>query len=284
MDAAGIDRQIVSLTCPGTQILDRDRAIAMATLANDRLAEACQRYPGRFSGLTGIAPQDPKGAAEEIERGARRLGFNGVIINSHTQGEYLDDPKFWAIFEAAEALDTPIYLHPNTPPRNMIGPMLEAGLDSAIYGFAVETGLHLLLDHHRRGLRPVPPAADRGRPPGGGAAVLALPAGLHARRDREGRPVRSDEASCPAAEPSISVEHVGDDQRHGVGAGHHVLPRGARAGRVMYAMDYPYEYMPEEVTAQDALPLDAAAKRRSSRASPSRFSACNPACNPAGPG
>jgi 5-carboxyvanillate decarboxylase len=64
--------------------------------------------------------------------------------DSHTQGEYLDDPKFWPIFEAAEAVDTPIYLHPNTPPRNMVGPMLEAGLDGAIYGFTVETGLHLL--------------------------------------------------------------------------------------------------------------------------------------------
>jgi 5-carboxyvanillate decarboxylase len=31
--------------------------------------------------------------------------------------------------------------------------------------------------------------------------------------------------------------------------------------RVMYAMDYPYEYAPEEVTAQDELPLDAAAKK-----------------------
>ena len=33
------------------------------------------------------------------------------------------------------------------------------------------------------------------------------------------------------------------------------------ADRVMYAMDYPYEYTPEEVTAQDALPVDAAAKK-----------------------
>jgi hypothetical protein len=31
--------------------------------------------------------------------------------------------------------------------------------------------------------------------------------------------------------------------------------------RVMYAMDYPYEYTPEEMTAQDALPADAAAKK-----------------------
>jgi 5-carboxyvanillate decarboxylase len=35
-------------------------------------------------------------------------------------------------------------LHPNTPPSNMMGPLLEAGLDGAIYGFAVETGMHLL--------------------------------------------------------------------------------------------------------------------------------------------
>jgi 5-carboxyvanillate decarboxylase len=48
MDAAGIDRQIVSLTCPGVQILDRDRAVAMATLANDQLAEACGSWPGTW--------------------------------------------------------------------------------------------------------------------------------------------------------------------------------------------------------------------------------------------
>ena len=42
MDAAGVDRQIISLTCPGTQILDRDRAVAMAALANDQLADRPQ--------------------------------------------------------------------------------------------------------------------------------------------------------------------------------------------------------------------------------------------------
>ena len=114
-----------------------------ATLANDRLAEAIKKHPGRFSGLTAVAPQDPEYSAKEIERG-KSLGFNGVIINSHTQGEYLDDPKFWPILESAQAQDTPIYLHPNTAPKNFIQPMLDAGLDGAIWGFAVETGTHLL--------------------------------------------------------------------------------------------------------------------------------------------
>ena len=144
MDAAGIDRQVISLTAPGTQVLEPGDAAAIAALANDRLAEACRRHPERFSGLTAIAPQDPAGAAREIERGHRELGFNGVIINSHTKGEYLDDPTFVPLLEAAEALDTPIYRHPNTAPKNFIQPMLDAGLDGAIWGFAVETGTHLL--------------------------------------------------------------------------------------------------------------------------------------------
>ena len=45
----------------------------------------------------------------------RTLGLKGAIVNSHTQGEYLDDEKFWDIFAAAAALDVPVYIHPNTP-------------------------------------------------------------------------------------------------------------------------------------------------------------------------
>ena len=143
MDEAGIDKQIVSLTSPGVQVLERDEAVAMAVFSNDVLRDGIRRHPDRFYGLTAVAPQDPAAAAREIERGAK-MGFKGVIINSHTRGEYLDDKKFWAIFEAAEALGAPIYLHPQTPPPRASAPFLERGLDGAIYGFAVETGLHAL--------------------------------------------------------------------------------------------------------------------------------------------
>jgi 5-carboxyvanillate decarboxylase len=261
MDAAGIDRQVISLTCPGTQVLDRDRAVAMATLANDQLAEACRRHPDRFTGLTAIAPQDPAAAAAEIERGARRLGFRGVIINSHTHGEYLDDPKFWPIFEAAQALDTPIYLHPNTPPRNMIGPMLQAGLDSAIYGFAVETGLHLLR---------IITAGVFDRFPGLRLVVghlgEALPFWLyrldymHAAQVRAGRYASMKPIARRPSEylqSSVWVTTSGMAWAPAILFCREVLG----PGRVMYAMDYPYQYEPAEVAVQDALPLDAAAKK-----------------------
>jgi 2,3-dihydroxybenzoate decarboxylase len=144
MDESGVDMQVIGLTSPGVQIMDKDTAVAFAPVANDILAAATRRHPDRLVGMISVAPQDPAAAAKEIQRGVNQLGMHSVVINSHTQGEYLSDTKFWPIFEAAEAMDTPIYLHPNAMPASMIQHFIEAGLDGAIYGFGVETGLHAL--------------------------------------------------------------------------------------------------------------------------------------------
>jgi 5-carboxyvanillate decarboxylase len=143
MDASGIAKQLVFLTAPGVQVFDAATAVSLARETNYQLAEKISGHPDRYAGLAAIAPQDPPKAAKELQR-CISLGMKGAVVNSHTQGEYLDDPKYWEIFEAAQALDVPLYLHPNTPPPAMIGPFLPRGLDGAIYGFAVETGLHLL--------------------------------------------------------------------------------------------------------------------------------------------
>lgn len=144
MDEVGIDMQVLSLTSPGVQVLDTASAIRLAAQSNDLLASAVQAYPTRFAGLTAVAPQGPAVAAREIERGARQLGMHGVIINSHTRGEYLDLPKYWPILETAEALDMPIYLHPREPGSPMVGPFLDYGLYFAVWGFSAETGLHAM--------------------------------------------------------------------------------------------------------------------------------------------
>lgn len=144
MDAAGIDFQLLSLTSPGVQILPTGEAVAMARLANDRLAGFVADRPERFGGLASFAPQDPASAVREMERAARELGLNGFIVNSHTNGEYLDQEKFWPILEAAEALDKPIYIHPRTPPDAM-APFYDVySLSSGLWGFNSETGLHAM--------------------------------------------------------------------------------------------------------------------------------------------
>ena len=144
MDEAGIDMQVLGLTAPGVQVMEKASAVSFARVANDFAADAVRRHPTRFAAMIAIAPQDPTAAAKEIERGVNQLGMRSVIINSHTQGEYLSDPKFWDIFAVAEALHVPVYLHPNALPPKMLEPFQECGLDGAIYGFGVETGLHAL--------------------------------------------------------------------------------------------------------------------------------------------
>jgi len=142
MDANGVDMQVLSLTSPGVQMFRPDEAVAMARLANDRLAQAIARHPDRFAGLITIAPQAPAEAAKEIERGMTRLCLNGVMINSHTFNEYLDEEKFLPIFEAASALNAPIYIHPRAPSAGMAEPFMKHKLETAIWGYGAETGLH----------------------------------------------------------------------------------------------------------------------------------------------
>jgi 5-carboxyvanillate decarboxylase len=144
MNAFGVDMHLLSLTAPGVQMFDADTATDLAALANDRMAEICRRHPTRFAGLASFAPQSPKRAAKEMERAIRTLKLNGFILNSHTNGEYLDDPKYWPALEAAEALDACIYIHPRAASDGLKGPLQDYGMDSAMWGYGVEVGTHVV--------------------------------------------------------------------------------------------------------------------------------------------
>jgi 5-carboxyvanillate decarboxylase len=144
MDQYGVDMQLMALTAPGVQMFDADTAHELAVLANDRLADLCRKYPARFAGLASMAPHSPKRAVKEMERAINELGFNGFMINSHTNGEYLDDPKFWPILEAAEALNRCIYIHPRAASDTLKGPLQDYGMDSAMWGYGVEVGTHVV--------------------------------------------------------------------------------------------------------------------------------------------
>lgn len=262
MDAAGIARQIVALTAPGVQVFDAPEAVALATLCNDRLAQAVRKHPERLAGLAAIAPQDPRAAARELERGVRSLGLKGAIVNSHTRGKYLDEPHCWEIFESAEALGVPIYLHPNTPSPAMIAPFLDRGLDGAIYGFAVETGLHVLriivsgaLDRFPR-LRFVLGHLGEGLP-----YWLFRIDHMHrnlvqANRYQGAKPLERKPSEY--LKENFYYTTSGMHWEPVLLFAHSVLG----ADRVLYAMDYPYQYVPEEVRVTDNLPLSSADKKK----------------------
>jgi 5-carboxyvanillate decarboxylase len=255
MDATGIDHQLISLTAPGVQVFDADTAAGLAIDYNDELAAAIQARPDRFSALAAIAPNHPAAAAAELERAVTQLAFKGAIINSHTQGEYLDDEKFWDIFAAAEALDVPIYIHPQTPPAAMIEPLLEAGLDGAIYGFAVETGMHLLrlivcglFDSFPK-LKIVVGHLGEGIPYWLFRVDFFQRLIVKTKRYPNFRPLKMSPSEY--MRENVYVTTSGMAYEPAILYAQQVLG----VDRVMYAMDYPYQFVPDEVQVTDNLPI-----------------------------
>ena len=146
MDATGVDVQVLSFGSPGTQGFGADVAIPMARDANEKLYGMMNKYPGRFEGFAALPTADPEASARELERCVKELGFKGTMIHGHTQGSFLDEKKYWCIFETAERLDVPIYLHPTYPHPDAIKAYFTGyeDLARAAWGFAIDTSCHFL--------------------------------------------------------------------------------------------------------------------------------------------
>jgi predicted TIM-barrel fold metal-dependent hydrolase len=146
MNAAGIDVQVLSHNQPGCQALDASEAIPVAREVNDFLFDAIKRHPARFAGLAALPTADPAGSAKELDRAVTKLGFKGAMINGHTKGSFLDDKKYWPIFECAQALGVPVYLHPSLPHPAVMKAYFDGypELALAAWGFGIDTGAHFL--------------------------------------------------------------------------------------------------------------------------------------------
>lgn len=120
MDAAGITLQVISHAPPGAQGIAPQAATSWSREANDRLHAEIQKHPDRLAGLASIPTADVGAGAKELERATATLGFKGAVIHSLAEGPLLDQRKYWPIFEAAAALDVPLYIHPADPSPSVI--------------------------------------------------------------------------------------------------------------------------------------------------------------------
>ncbi len=145
MDAAGIDFQVISHAPSVMQQLDGAEARQLTHEANDRLHDAVDRNPERFAAFAALPTPDPQAAADELERTVSRLGFKGAMIHGRSHQEFHDLQKYWPIYERAQYLDVPIYIHPG-PPHPAVAQAYYAdyladfpGLNSAAWGFTIDT-------------------------------------------------------------------------------------------------------------------------------------------------
>lgn len=255
MDAAGVDHQVLSLTAPGTNPLAAAQAIDLARIANDHLGEIVRNRPDRFSGLAAVPFTAPDAGAAELDRAVGELGLKGAILNSHVRDRYTDAPEFLPFFEAAASLGVPVYLHPNAPAAGLFKHLHDRGLDGSMYGFGVDTGLHLM--------RLVVSGVFERFPTLKlvvGHLGEAVPFWLNRIDYMYGKQVATGRYAHVKPLPLKPSEYI----RRKVWITTSGMPwhdeimfvrRMMGADRVMYAMDYPYQYEPAEVELQDGLPL-----------------------------
>jgi 5-carboxyvanillate decarboxylase len=146
MDSSGITIQALSISPPGVQCFEPADGTAWAKRLNDELSKVVRMRPDKYAGLACVAPQEPAAAAEEVERAATELGLHGLQLESHARNEYLDNKKYWCIFEKAEKYKLPIYLHPEIPAAYSLPGYMDYGFELAgpPWGYAADVSLHAM--------------------------------------------------------------------------------------------------------------------------------------------
>lgn len=151
MDDAGIDVQVLSLPSPGVQNFKPADSIAVARDFNDILTGAIANRPDRFDGFATLPVPSPIAAAKELQRAVQDLGLKGALLNGRVHERNMDHCDFNPIYEAAEALHVPLYIHPQLPPSGVrdayyagVGPVADIMLSMGAIGWHYETGIQLL--------------------------------------------------------------------------------------------------------------------------------------------
>jgi uncharacterized protein len=150
MDETGVDVQVLALTTPGLHNLG-DESVALAKKTNDLIATTTAIHPDRFQGLAVLPTPVPKEAPRELERAVLELGLKGAMLYGRTREKHLDRQHFWAIFEVAEALNVPLFIHPQMPQQAVreasyggFGDPVNLALSSFALGWHYEAGLQFV--------------------------------------------------------------------------------------------------------------------------------------------
>lgn len=117
MDRLGIDRTIISLATPMVNYhIEPNLAVEAARITNEGFAALVAENPDRFGAWAFLPMQDPRAAAAELRRCVRDYGFVGGHAATNVRGVYLSDAIFKPLFDAAQELNVPLFLHPVDPP------------------------------------------------------------------------------------------------------------------------------------------------------------------------
>ncbi len=112
---AGVDKQIISFTAPGTLIETPQRSVELSRMVNEAFARIQDEHGECFIALGTLPLNDPDASVEELERVIGTLGLKGIALFSNANGTALSDPRFWPLYEKADELQVVFFIHPTYP-------------------------------------------------------------------------------------------------------------------------------------------------------------------------
>jgi aminocarboxymuconate-semialdehyde decarboxylase len=110
----------------------------LADVMNDEIAGMIEQAPRNFAGIGMVCAQEVPRAVRQLQK-VKALGFAGIEIGTHINGVALGSDTLFPLYEAAEALDLGIFVHPLHPAgMERIGASPEFAATAA---FPLETAL-----------------------------------------------------------------------------------------------------------------------------------------------
>jgi aminocarboxymuconate-semialdehyde decarboxylase len=110
-----VDMQVLSSPHPGVDRFSPAESAEMSRVIDDGLAKVVKKYPKNFQGLAMLPLIDTQAALKELDRAVLDLGLGGMCMLTNVAGKTLDSDFLHPVYERAQALGIPIFIHPTTP-------------------------------------------------------------------------------------------------------------------------------------------------------------------------
>ncbi|HTI20293.1 MAG TPA: amidohydrolase family protein [Kutzneria sp.] len=112
LDAAGVDRQVLSVPPVSPHLADEADAVRAAQLVNDEYAGIVARYPERFRAFAALPLPHVDASLKELTRSLDDLGMVGAAVTTSILGRSLGDPLFEPLYEELNRRGSVLYVHP----------------------------------------------------------------------------------------------------------------------------------------------------------------------------
>ena len=142
MDEVGVDVQVLVLVRPPMWLgMPSEVMYRMMREAHLGIAAMVEEHPDRFIG-TAVAPTCDDRVLEELRFAWDELGLVGAEIFSNVEGQPLDSPHMWPLYEEAERRSMPLWIHPQH--TSYLYPWIKESLLDRSLGWPFDTSLAML--------------------------------------------------------------------------------------------------------------------------------------------